>query len=139
MAKSDTRTHKPQGTLGESAPREPEWAAHGPALSPLTDFPAASGGSEPDFTGRDDRWPMSRKYTRMKAGQLPCWLTGKESACNARDGGSIPRSRKSPGERNGNPLQSSWLENPMDRGIWQATVHGVARFRHSLVTRPPPR
>ena len=50
----------------------------------------------------------------------------KASACNAGDLGSIPGSRSSPGERNGNPLQYSCLENPMDRGAWWATVHGVA-------------
>ena len=38
---------------------------------------------------------------------------------------------------NGNPLQYSCLENPMDRGAWQATVHGVARVRHDLATKPP--
>ena len=42
------------------------------------------------------------------------------------------------GERNGNPLQYSCLEKPMDRGAWQATVHGVARVGHDLVTKPPP-
>ena len=42
-----------------------------------------------------------------------------------RDAGSIPGSRRSPGEGNGNPLQYSCLENPMDRGAWRATVHGV--------------
>ena len=41
------------------------------------------------------------------------------------------------GEGNGNPLQYSCLENPTDRGAWQATVHGVARVRHDLVTKPP--
>ena len=133
MTKQDTRTCQPQWILGESA-RKPEWATHGPALSPLTDFPATSGGSEPDFTGRDDRWPTSPKQTKMKAGQRPCWLTGKESARNAGDGGSIPRSRKSPGEGNGNPLQYSCLGNSMDRGVWQATVHGVTRVRHNLAT-----
>ena len=51
---------------------------------------------------------------------------GKESACNAGDLGSIPGSVRSPGEGNGNPLQYSCLENPMDRGAWRATVHGVA-------------
>ena len=40
--------------------------------------------------------------------------------------GSIPGSGRSPGDGNGNPLQYSCLENPMDRGTWQATVHGVA-------------
>ena len=62
---------------------------------------------------------------------------GKESACNAEDPGSVPGSGRSPGEGNGNPLQYSCLENPMDRGVWQATVHGVARVRHDLVTKPP--
>ena len=38
---------------------------------------------------------------------------------------------------NGNPLQYSCLENPMDRGVWKATVHGVARVRHDLATKPP--
>ena len=50
----------------------------------------------------------------------------KESACNAGDAGLIPGLGRSPGEGNGNPLQYSCLENPMDRGAWQATVHGVA-------------
>ena len=50
---------------------------------------------------------------------------GKESACNAEDPGLIPGSGRSPGERNGIPLQYSCLENPMDRGAWWATVHGV--------------
>ena len=50
---------------------------------------------------------------------------GKESACNAGDLGLIPGSGRSPGEGNGNPLQYSCLENPTDRGVWQATVHGV--------------
>ena len=63
---------------------------------------------------------------------------GKESACSAGDLGSIPGSGRSPGERNGNPLQYSCLENPMDRGVWQATAHGVARVGHDLATKPPP-
>ena len=50
----------------------------------------------------------------------------KESACNGGDLGLIPGSGRSPGEENGNPLQYSCLENPMDRGAWQAVVHGVA-------------
>ena len=45
---------------------------------------------------------------------------------------------KSPGEGNGNPLQYSCLENPMDRGAWQATIHGVKRVGHDLATKPPP-
>ena len=50
---------------------------------------------------------------------------GKEPACNAGDLGSIPGSGRSPGEGNGNPLQYSCLENPMDREAWRAAVHGV--------------
>ena len=54
---------------------------------------------------------------------------GKESACNAEDPGLIPGSGRSPGERNDIPLQYSCLENPMNRGAWQAKVHGVAESR----------
>ena len=51
----------------------------------------------------------------------------KESACNAGDLGLIPGLGRSPGEGNGNPLQYSCLENPMDGGAWWATVHGSQR------------
>ena len=57
---------------------------------------------------------------------LPCGSEGKVSAYNARDPGSIPRLGRSPGEGNGNPLQYSCLENPMDRGARWSAVHGVA-------------
>ena len=52
---------------------------------------------------------------------------GKESACNAGDPGSIPGLERSFGEENGNPLQYSFLENPIDRGVWRVTVHGVTK------------
>ena len=52
---------------------------------------------------------------------------GKESACNAGDMGLIPGLGRSPGEGNDYPLQYSGLENSMDRGTWQATVHGVTK------------
>ena len=51
----------------------------------------------------------------------------KESACNAGDWSLIPGMGRSPGERNGNLLQYSCLKNSMDRGAWQAAVHGVAK------------
>ena len=57
---------------------------------------------------------------------------GKESACSAGDPNSIPDSGRSPGEGNSNLLQYSCLENPMDRGTWQATVHGVAKSQTRL-------
>ena len=49
------------------------------------------------------------------------------NAGDIRDAGSIPQSERSLREGNGNPLQYSCLENPMDRGAWWATVHGVAK------------
>ena len=70
----------------------------------------------------------------------PGGLEGKASACNAEDPGSIPGSGRSPEEGNGNPLQYSCLENPMDRGACWATVHGVAKSQTRLswpeVTKP---
>ena len=70
----------------------------------------------------------------MKQMGFPQWLSSKESACNAGDTGSIPRSGRPPGGGNGNPLQYSCLGNPMDRGAWQATVHGVAKSQIRLST-----
>ena len=60
-------------------------------------------------------------------GSFPRGSESKESACNAGDLGLIPGLGRSPGEGNGNPLQYSCLENPMDREAWQATVHVVAK------------
>ena len=57
------------------------------------------------------------------------WLSGKESTCNAGDGGLIPVWGRIPGGGHGNPLQSSCLENPLDRGAWRATVHKSQRVR----------
>ena len=59
---------------------------------------------------------------------------GKESACNVGDLGSILGSGRSPGEENGNPLQYSSLENPMDKGAWQASVHGVEKLDTTKAT-----
>ena len=70
---------------------------------------------------------------------FPHSSVGKESACNAGDPGSIPESGRSPGEGNDNPLQCSYLEDPMDRGAWQATVHEVARVKHNSAAKPPPK
>ena len=56
----------------------------------------------------------------------------KEFACNMEDLGSIPGLGGSPGEGNGYPLHCSCLENSMDRGAWQATVHGVAKSQKQL-------
>ena len=66
-------------------------------------------------------------HTATETLAIPCGSEGKASACNARDLGSIPGWRRSPGEGNDNPLQYSCLENPMDGEAWWATVHGVAK------------
>ena len=60
----------------------------------------------------------------------------KASAWNAGDPCSIPELGRSPGEGNGNPLQYSCLENPMEGGAWQATVHGVTKSRTRLSDFP---
>ena len=58
---------------------------------------------------------------------FPGGSLSKESACNAGDLSPIPGLGRSPGEGHGNPLQYSCLENPMNRGAWQAAVHGVTK------------
>ena len=63
---------------------------------------------------------------------FPGGSDGKESGCNARDPGSIPGSERSPGEGHSNSFQYSCLENPMDRGAWQAIVHRVAQCQTQL-------
>ena len=63
---------------------------------------------------------------------FPGGSDGKAPVYNAGDQGSIPGSGRSPGEGNGNPLQYYCLENPMGRGAWRATVHGVAKSRTRL-------
>ena len=68
-----------------------------------------------------------------RTSDFPGGSNGKVSAYNAGDLGSIPGSGSPPGEGNGNPLQYSCLENPMDGEAWQATVHGVAKSRTRLI------
>ena len=66
---------------------------------------------------------------------LPQWLSSKESACNARaagDSGSYPGWGRSPGGGHGNQLQYSCLNNPMDRGAWQTTVHSITKSQAQL-------
>ena len=63
---------------------------------------------------------------------FPSGSDGKESTCNAEDLGSIPGLERSLGEGNGNPLQYSCLENPMDRGAWQTKAYGVIKSQTQL-------
>ena len=67
-------------------------------------------------------------FSSIKLGaSLPSGSDGKEFVSNAGDLGSVPGLGRSPGEGNGNTLQNSCLENPMDRGTWGVTVHGDAK------------
>ena len=68
----------------------------------------------------------------QKVAGLPGGSVGKESACNVGNLCSTPGLGRSPGGGHGNPLQYSCLENFMDRGVWQATVHGIAKSRTQL-------
>ena len=76
------------------------------------------------------------RWSRMRHTWLHHLLAGgsdnKESACNAGDPGSIPGLRRSPGAGNGNPLQYSCLENPMDRGAWWTILHRVTKSQTQL-------
>ena len=66
---------------------------------------------------------------------FPGGTRNRVSDRDAKDAGLIPGPGRSPGEGNGNPLQYSYLENPMDRGAWQATVHSVAKSLHTQLKR----
>ena len=61
----------------------------------------------------------------------------KNPPANVGDVSSVPGLERSRGEGNGNPLQYSCLGNPMDRGAWWATVHGIVRVRHDLTVEQP--
>ena len=63
---------------------------------------------------------------------FPGGSDSKESTCNAGDPGLIPASGRSPAEGNGNPLQYFCMENSMDRGAWQATVHEFTKSKTQL-------
>ena len=80
--------------------------------------------------------PQKRKVEQLLV-RRPRWLRGEEPACNVGDMGLIPGLGWFPGEGNGNPLQYSYLENPMDRGTWQATYSpwGLKRVGHDLATK----
>ena len=66
--------------------------------------------------------------------RLPRWHRSKASTCNARGSGLVPASGRSPGGEKDNPLWNSCLENLMNRGAWQATVHGVTKKQTRLRT-----
>ena len=83
------------------------------------------------------KWEYKSKYFQGHKHiiKFPHSSVSKESACYAGDLGLIPGLVRSPGEGDSNSLQCSCLENPMARGAWQATVHGVARVGRNLATK----
>ena len=92
--------------------------------------------------------PASKDVLSFSVSEPPLYLvttgfpgdaSGREPACQCRRHkrhGFNPELGISPGEGHGSPVQYSCLENPMDRGIWRAIVHGVARVGHDLATEP---
>ena len=78
----------------------------------------------------DSHPPIIPRRNKLKP--IPGGLDGKQSACNARDLGSIPGLGRSPGERNGNSLHNSCLENSMDREAWQAILYGIIKSQTRL-------
>ena len=95
--------------------------------------------------GRSSEWPGCEAegqpagwaWESVKRGGLPWWLSSKQHASQRSRRGSTPGLGRCPGEGNGNPHQYSCLKNPMDRGAWQATVHGNSNSRraeHDLAT-----
>ena len=101
-------------------------------LSAVTDMQSAYS----EFLSRKNSLPRSGDRSLSDSFQFVVTSlvaqTVKASSYNAGDLGSIPGLGRPPGEGNGNPLQYSCLESPMDRGAWQATVHGVAKSQTVL-------
>ena len=83
---------------------------------------------KPQFRGQQEK--VKQRTLLLPA--FPGSSAGKESACDAGDLSSIPGSGRSPKGGDGYPLPYSCLENPMDRGAWQATVHGVTKSQAQL-------
>ena len=101
----------------------------------LTKYPGPVGGLQ-DCMAEERRWSQGghRAVLLNSLPWLPFSSDGKESACNAGDPGLITGLGRSSGKGNGNPLQYSCLENPMNRGAWQAIVREVQRVGHNWVT-----
>ena len=83
-------------------------------------------------TEMHEKMNFEKDYLPKDSQDFPGGSDGKVSVYNAGDPGSNPGSGRSPGEGNDNPLQYYCLENPMDRGAWWATVHGVTKSRTQL-------
>ena len=103
------------GLLSEQAGRK--WDGIGVGVLKILKCPPL-----PIIAGTGDSWKTELSYS------FPSGSDGKESACYAGDPGLIPGWGRSPGEENGDPLQYSCLENPMDGGAWRAIVYGVSEL-----------
>ena len=133
------RTPRTQNVLTASQPSVPgsQWDEEARPLFEAVPFctvlPLTSSDPLPLRVGQPEHlvsvpvtvYSNHHTHGSSKHSGLPWRLYGKGSASNAGDRGSIPGAGRSPGEGNGNPLQYSCLGNPMDRGAWRATVHGI--------------
>ena len=77
-------------------------------------------------------YDLGKKKINYDLRGFPGGTDSKESACSEEDPGSIPGSGRSPGEGNGSPLQYFCLEDPIDRGAWRATIHGITKSQTQL-------
>ena len=121
------------GRLGKHAGSHHATGSLGVATFPWGTQRCLGGQSDPGASHRCVRLFFLR--TRSPKGASQVALVVKNLPANAgdiRDSSSILGSGRSPGGGHGNPLQYSWLEEPMDRGAWQATVHRVAKSRTRL-------
>ena len=122
--------------------RIPDYIAHGVAKSwpQLSNFHFPSKHKKKKFIGNGflneirciQEWILPSAIMIRVQHQFLWWLSGKESACNTGDVGSVPGSGGSPGEGNGNPLQYSGLENPTDREAWWLQFRDLKRVGTQL-------
>ena len=89
-------------------------------------------GAESNVQQREHIWIFCDRHCTFSHEGLPFGSDSRESSCNTGDPSSMPGLGRSPGEGNGHPLQYSGLKNPMDRGAWWATVHGVTELDTKL-------
>ena len=117
-------------SLGREDPLEKEMATHSSVLA--WRIPGTGGPSGLPSMGSQSWTQLKRLSSSSNSSSIAGFPGGSEGKAPARDAGdlgSIPGSGRSSGEGTGNPLQYSYLENPMDRGTWEATVHGIAKSR----------
>ena len=121
-------------SLGWEDPLEEGIATHSSVLAwriPWTEEPGGLLSIGSQRVGRV--WSnLACMHAQVILRGFPGGSDGEEPVCHAGCPGLIPQSRRSPGEGHCNPLQCSCLENPMDRGAWWATVHGVAQSQRRL-------